>query len=281
MSKKACLDHIIILVPYKDVLNPPEWLTRNFSVTPGGVHAGGKTANKLITFQDGSYFELIAFVNDDPKNKEGHWWGQKKPGIIDFAFTTDEDAKTHYEALSKRLAGLEGSKGGISYAPPQAGGRKRDDGQELKWEVTFPNDLKRGQLPFFCHDVTPRTLRVPSASENTNHPSKAYGVKSLGIVMSRGQWNDLAKQYPAVLNIDGPTQGSGKAILPVDNIHPVTGKSRSELFVRYPAEGEDELEKLVAEQGVVLTDLVLGGFEPQSRQKLDVQESWGGIFLEG
>ncbi|RFU34266.1 hypothetical protein B7463_g2042, partial [Scytalidium lignicola] len=253
------------------------WLTKNFYVTPGGVHADGKTANRLITFQDGSYLELIAFVDDDPKNKEGHWWGEKKLGIIDFAFTTDEDAKTHYEGLSKRLAGSEGS---ISYAPPKAGGRKREDGQELKWEVTFPNDVKRGQLPFFCHDVTPRTLRVPSAPENIEHPSKVYGVKSLTLVLPKERCIELVKQYPVILSIDSAAQAPKTAALPVNNVHPVKDTPGSTLYVRYPADGEDELEKLVAEQGVVLTDLVLGGFDSISKQKLDVQEGLGGIFLE-
>ncbi|KAH8819412.1 glyoxalase-like domain-containing protein [Xylogone sp. PMI_703] len=278
MSKTACLDHIIILVPYKDIVNPPAWLTKDFSVTPGGVHADGKTANKLITFQDGAYLELIAFVNDDPRNKEGHWWGQKNLGIIDFAFTTDEDAGTHYEKLSKRLAGSEGS---ASYAPPKAGGRKRDDGQELKWEVTFPNDVKRGQLPFFCHDVTSRKLRVPSAPENVEHPSKTYGVKSLTIILPKDRFIELVKSYPAILNIDDSAQIPNVVAFPVSNVNPVKDRPQSTIYIRYPGDGEDELRKLVAEQGVVLTDLVLGGFESHSRRKLDAQNELGGVFLEG
>lgn len=283
-SQTTVLDHIIILVPYKDVLQPPEWLTRNFSITPGGVHADGKTANKLITFQDGSYLELIAFVNDDPKNKAGHYWGSKRPGIIDFAFTSTEGATTHYEALRRRLSATNAS---ISYAPPKAGGRKREDGEVLKWEITSAENesIKRGVVPFFCHDVTPRALRVPRDAENITHPSKVYGVKSLTIVLPKDQWTQLSKDYPAILDADsdGPAQSGTagkKAAFPVHNLYPVDGTPESTVYVRYPAEEEDELEKLVEEQGVVLTDLVLGGFESQSRQQQqDVQESWGGIFL--
>lgn len=40
----------------------------------GGKHADGKTENKLILFRDGTYLELIAFVNDDPEKRKGHWW---------------------------------------------------------------------------------------------------------------------------------------------------------------------------------------------------------------
>jgi len=51
------LDHIIILVPYSDLLNVPSWITDNFAVTNGGQHAGAQTENKLICFRDGSYIE--------------------------------------------------------------------------------------------------------------------------------------------------------------------------------------------------------------------------------
>src|SRR5271154_5029213 len=149
----ARLDHIIILVPYQDLLTPPAWLTKHFPLTPGGRHADGKTANKLILFSDGSYIELIAFIDDDPRRRAGHWWGDKKPGIIDFAFTTDGDARGYHDVLTERLAGLEG---GMGYAHPVAGGRARPDGVKVEWEVMFPRGAGRGELPFFCHDVTPR-----------------------------------------------------------------------------------------------------------------------------
>jgi len=60
---KALLDHVIILVPSSIIDSPPEWLTKHFTITQGGTHADGKTHNSLIVFQDGSYIELIAFVD--------------------------------------------------------------------------------------------------------------------------------------------------------------------------------------------------------------------------
>jgi hypothetical protein len=36
-------------------------------------HGDNKTENKLIIFADGSYIELIAFIDDDPKLRDGHW----------------------------------------------------------------------------------------------------------------------------------------------------------------------------------------------------------------
>jgi hypothetical protein len=32
----------------------------------------------LILLADGSYIELIAFINDDPALREGHWWVSEK-----------------------------------------------------------------------------------------------------------------------------------------------------------------------------------------------------------
>jgi hypothetical protein len=66
------LDHIIILLPYSKLLALPAWIPKNFAVTPGGRHADGKTENRLICFEDGTYVELIAFIGDDPKLREGH-----------------------------------------------------------------------------------------------------------------------------------------------------------------------------------------------------------------
>lgn len=45
-----------------------------FTISPGGRHADNRTENRLVIFADGSYLELIAFINDDPEKREGHWW---------------------------------------------------------------------------------------------------------------------------------------------------------------------------------------------------------------
>ncbi|KAK5708172.1 hypothetical protein LTR97_000712 [Elasticomyces elasticus] len=149
------LDHVIILLP------------------PGGRHADNKTENRLILFADGTYVELIAFINDDPKKRRGHWW-DKPFGIVDFALTTHKPFD--YPTLQTRL---EASGSGVSYAEPTAGGRTMPDGQELKWKVTFPLGAERGEVPFWCHDVTPRERRVPVSEENTNHPCGATGMFSV------------------------------------------------------------------------------------------------------
>lgn len=103
----AHLDHIIVLVPYASLAHTPAWIIDNFTITPGGQHADRKTENQLICFRDGCYVELIAFVNDDPKNREGHRWGGKQFGIIDFAFThRTGDAADLFSELQERLDGV-------------------------------------------------------------------------------------------------------------------------------------------------------------------------------
>ena len=55
------IDHIVILV--RDLAAASaEHAKLGFTVTPGGAHRHGATHNALISFADGTYFELIAFV---------------------------------------------------------------------------------------------------------------------------------------------------------------------------------------------------------------------------
>lgn len=104
MPSTIALDHLIVLVPYAWVKEPPEWLTKHFTVTPGGTHSNGKTANILIIFKSGVYIEMIAFVDDRQDYMDGHWWGEKKYGWIDWALTyTDQ---TDFDGVMQRTGSL-------------------------------------------------------------------------------------------------------------------------------------------------------------------------------
>lgn len=61
MTPTISLDHVVILVPYATLLNLPLHITKHFHITPGGTHADGLTANRLIVFADGSYLEISKF----------------------------------------------------------------------------------------------------------------------------------------------------------------------------------------------------------------------------
>lgn len=71
---RTALDHVVLLLPCKELTELPAWVTENFTVSEGGQHADKKTENRLVLFRDGTYLELIAFINDDPDKRKGHYW---------------------------------------------------------------------------------------------------------------------------------------------------------------------------------------------------------------
>lgn len=87
------------------------------------------------------------------------------------------------DAINRRLAKTST---GIYYDQPQAGGRLRPDGTELRWKVTFPAGVTRGGVPFWCHDVTPRMRRVPLDTANTTHACGAVGMAGVRITAGDG-----------------------------------------------------------------------------------------------
>ncbi|KAF7189797.1 hypothetical protein HII31_08904 [Pseudocercospora fuligena] len=199
MSKiNAKLDHVVLLLPYKDIVDPPAWVTDNFTVSPGGRHADNKTENKLVLFKDGTYLELIAFINDDPEKRKGHWW-DKPYGVVDFALTTSDEEFGELGGIKDRLSKTDT---GISYTNPKEGGRKRPDGVELQWRVTFPIGTDRGSVPFWCHDVTPRDRRVPLSDAATSHPSGTLGMSGVLLDADQSLSSRLSSATAAIVDND-------------------------------------------------------------------------------
>ncbi|CZT16679.1 uncharacterized protein RCC_02514 [Ramularia collo-cygni] len=191
----AELDHVVMLLPYELLKAPPSWITDNFFLSPGGTHADQKTENRLVLFKDGTYLELIAFINDDPVKRKGHWW-DKPYGVVDFAFTTKDEKFPTLPAIRR---GLSETGTDISYSDPQEGGRLTPDGVELQWRVTFPTNIERGNVPFWCHDLTPRQRRVAITPENTTHPCGALGMAGVRL-RKAGSVSGLAKAFSAILD---------------------------------------------------------------------------------
>ncbi|KAE9972879.1 hypothetical protein EG327_009355 [Venturia inaequalis] len=208
MSFIPCLDHIIILVPRTYLTNLPSSITSAFTIYPGGTHADNKTSNSLILLKSGVYLEFIAFIDDDPARKAGHWWGTKTPGsIIDFALTSDsvDEVEIVRKALDTLKDGDKGRELVVGYQESKRGGRKRPDGTSVEWTVTFPTpSIERGTIPFWCHDITPRELRVPvqSAEEATKHPSCAVGASKIILVVSPERFGELCRVYEKILGGD-------------------------------------------------------------------------------
>jgi hypothetical protein len=123
----------------------------------GGPHSNGVTHMALLGFDDGSYIELISFL--EPGSKETVFWSQHiagNGGPCGWAVQADDVA-----AEAARVAAL-----GVTVKGPDYMNRRRPDGKLVEWELAFLGDQGAGAtLPFIIKDITPRQWRVlPSAS---------------------------------------------------------------------------------------------------------------------
>lgn len=168
------IDHIVVVV--RNLAEAVEDYQRaGFSVLPGGEHVGGATHNALVPFEDGTYFELIAFRDPD-QPREHRWWPRltRGEGLVDYALLTDD-----LQAESIRIEG-----NGLAFVGPAEGGRARPDGQQLAWRSIFLGKGAAGSaLPFIIQDVTPRDLRVPGGPA-AQHSNGASGVAGLTVVVA-------------------------------------------------------------------------------------------------
>ena len=201
-TQTPILDHIVILVSYKDLLEISKHLEGHLTLAPGGNHADGLTTNKLVLLSDGVYLEFIAFFDDvDPERRRNHRWGKEtERTIIDWAFTLSSESD--FVAVQRRFQNADTS---ISYTDPVPGGRTKPDGIVLEWAVCTPKDsqgnaLAPGSMPFWCLDRTPRSRRVPYEVEShlTQHPNGVQGVSSVSVQVPDYGTIELKSAYDAV-----------------------------------------------------------------------------------
>ncbi|OAL53760.1 hypothetical protein IQ07DRAFT_318219 [Pyrenochaeta sp. DS3sAY3a] len=277
------LDHLILFVPADPTTNlplVPPIFTQNFTLTPGGFHADGATSNVLILLADGCYIELISFIT--PSLAPAHWWGPSA------TFTGWKDwCLTNALAPGENAAAVRGS-----HAEPVFGGRKRADGVDVKWAVTFPGGEKggqagRGRVPFFCHDVTERGVRVPLSEEKAAHASGVLGVRGLTVlVRDQGLLEETRGVYRGLFGEEG-VEKDGQVTFTVGRVQDVEsleGGARIRLRV---ARGEEEGRK-VEEKGYWFGDVVFGAKAREGKavgeiERLDDAEgenSLGGLLIE-
>ncbi|CCX32269.1 glyoxalase-like domain-containing protein [Pyronema domesticum] len=251
------IDHVVLLLPYKDLMRPPPWIARNFIVTPGGRSKDGQIENRLIMFEDGSYIELIAFINDSTYLRNDHPYGTKHHGLIDFALTTP--GTLDYTSLHRRITRCN-SRIRINYSVPVERGRKNPGGAEIRYTITAPEPSittqhnSHGQIPLWCHDLTPRDRRVPLTMDNTDHPCGAIGIAQLTLRVHASSKADYTDLYSAIMGTT-PVWRLGNAMLPLDTPETLPDVPRPWLVVEGPQNGEDEVE--LSRRGVGISEIFL------------------------
>jgi catechol 2,3-dioxygenase-like lactoylglutathione lyase family enzyme len=149
------IDHVVVVVADLEAAIAA-YGAAGFTVVRGGRHNIG-THNALIAFEDGSYIELIAFLNAVP----GHPWHralESGGGLTDFCMQTDD--------LAADVAALRSA--GVAIGDPSPMTRDRPDGYRLAWVLAIPQPLWNGQVPFLIRDETPRDERVPRQRSHRN-----------------------------------------------------------------------------------------------------------------
>jgi hypothetical protein len=279
------LDHLILFLPVDPTTKFPKlpsFFEKNFTITPGGVHADNLTSNVLVLLADGCYIELVCFINPSSPIPS-HWWasGVEKFGWMDWCLTNSSTAKESWEAIG----GADGSHG-----EPVEGGRKRADGVDVKWAVTFPKGEhggqdKRGRIPFFCHDVTPRDVRVPLSKEKTTHTSGIRGVKELTVIVKdKALLSETSDVYAKLFGAEGVKKGE-EVYFHATRVKEVDGlDAGARVLLRLPKD-KDEVEK-VGKTGYWYGDVVLAAPAAQgktvgTRERLDDEEdSVQGLWVE-
>lgn len=282
---QQALDHLILFLPVDPSTSFPKipsFFPKNFTLTPGGVHADNLTSNILILLADSCYIELICFINPSTP-APAHWWasGAHNYGWMDWCLTNSLSPKESWEAID----GAEGSHG-----EPVEGGRKRADGVDVKWAVTFPRgdnggQDNRGRVPFFCHDITERQVRVPLSEEKTTHSSGISGVQELTVIVKgKHLLRETSEVYARLFGAEGVKSGD-ELFFQGTRVKDVEGLDGGvKVILRLPKD-ENESKRL-EKTGYWYGDVVLAapaahGKTLGTRERLDVgDESVQGLWVE-
>jgi len=179
---KFALDHVVIAVGDLEQAIA-DYRSLGFTVTPGGRHPGRTSHNALIVFDDGAYIELIAWTAPNDAERWNVVHRKHGDGFMDFALIPQDLPRATAEAKAR----------GLPLNGPIDGGRVRPDGVELKWQTARQATF---DLPFFCGDVTPRSLRVPEGDVR-RHANGAAGVTT--VVLAVTDLEISAARYAAML----------------------------------------------------------------------------------
>jgi catechol 2,3-dioxygenase-like lactoylglutathione lyase family enzyme len=246
------IDHIVIMVD--DLAQAIDnYTTLGFTVLHGGKHPGNPTHNALIVFADGAYIEIIALSpgDDTPMTTRLRKWVAAKPGLVDFALLP-QDIEADAVAVRQR---------GLDIEDPQPGGRLRPDGVQVDWKTC---NLAGSGLPFFCADVTPRSLRVPEG-EACQHPNGVLGVVDLTIAVTNLKGS--TDQYQALLGVPSQPQPSD------DRLKAQTTRftlGQTAITLAQPVDHSSPLNAYLAVGGERPFSFTLQTNQPQDNAQLDL-----------
>src|SRR5579885_214217 len=223
----TAIDHVVVVVSDLEAAIR-NYAAAGFTVVRGGRHNIG-THNALVAFADGSYIELIAFLNPVP----GHPWYaalEKGAGIVDFCMQTDDLPS---DAAAMRQAGVP-----MGDASPMT--RKRPDGYELGWLLSIPGPPFNGRVPFLIRDETPRDERVP---RDRSHRNGVTGLRSLTIAVE----DPTASSVPYARVLNRPRAPIQRPELDAAGARFVIGPHAVDLVA--PKRGEGPLVDWLGERG--------------------------------
>jgi hypothetical protein len=169
MTSKLQLDHFVIAV--SDLAGAiADYSALGFNVLPGGRHQHAPTQNALVVFEDGVYFELIEWTQADIGDRWYRELSQHGEGLVDFALVPPGIKEVLAQAQAHQLG----------YKGPIDGSRVTPGGDRLEWQLGRPESA---ELPFFCADITPRSLRVAEGEVRTQ-ANRVQGIASVAVAVA-------------------------------------------------------------------------------------------------
>ncbi len=212
------LEHVVIRVDDLDIATR-DFQSLGFNVVYGGVHGSGFTHNALIHFQDGSFFELIAFRrklllkmllssgllglllrNTDNHIKYRFVEGIRFPeGFMDSALLSKEIALDTEQANRR----------GLKTSPPIPFQREKPNGETVRWNIMSPF---ADALPFLRDAYVPEQH---TSEADTRHDNGARGISSVvyavkDLAASARDFEQLLGMDIAITNQDGAKQATFK-----------------------------------------------------------------------
>lgn len=257
MGSTFKIDHIVIMVEDLSIARE-DYTALGFTVLEGGTHKANPTHNALVVFEDGVYLEIIALRPGATAKVSSRLqkWIQASPGLVDMALLPHDIEADIAEARNR----------GLVVEDAQAGGRMRPDGQQIVWKTA---NLNGAGLPFFCGDVTPRSLRVPEG-EARRHANGVIGVADVIIAV-----NDLAtsaSHYQALLDVE--PQMSKAITIPEAEVATFFLEATT-ITLAQPITETSPLQDYLAAGGERPYSLTLRTIQPNGPHSLDLKRTHG------